>query len=279
MVTASPDVPPTGPDPRFRRRSDRLLAILSLLDEHDVVRLRQFVRQLAVSEATVRRDLSDLEEQGMLTRTHGGARRSAPATELPMRLRAGQSHHVKQLIARRAATFLPQGPCTVALGGGTTAAGVARELLYRNGLTVITNSLSTAAEMGSRPNLRVVMTGGTVRPNSLELVGLLAESAFASVTVDLAILGADGVSAEGGVTTYDEREARTNAVMVRHSRRAVVVADSTKIGRSTPAGVTGLGDIGDLVTDSGASCEELRRIRALGTRVHVVGAGSLADRG
>jgi DeoR family transcriptional regulator of aga operon len=256
------------------KRADRLVAILGVLNERGDVSLQDLVTELGVSVATVRRDLADLEGQGLLSRTHGGARVLAPALELPVRLRAGQSHQVKQLIARRAATFLPEGPFAIAIGGGTTAAGVARALIFRTDLTIVTNSLTTATEIGSRPNLRVMMTGGLIRANSFELVGALAENSFASINVGMAILGVDGVSAEGGITTHDETEARTNAAMIRHAQRTVVVADSSKIGRITLAKVAGLESVGDLVTDDAAPPEELRRIRALGTRVHVVGVQS-----
>lgn len=252
------------------KRSRRLLAVLRLLGEHETVGLHRFVDELGISVATVRRDLADLESQGLLTRTHGGARIASSAVEVPVRLRAGTSHRTKLLIARRAATFLPEGPYAVAIGGGTTAAEVARALVFRHELTIVTNSLTTAGEIGTRPNLRVLVTGGIVRPNSFELVGVLAENTFSALNVGTAFLGADGLSADGGVTTHDETEARTNAAMVRAAQRTVVVADSSKIGRVTLAQVADLAGIDDVVTDSGAPAEELDRISALGPRVHVV---------
>ncbi|GAA0291598.1 DeoR family transcriptional regulator [Kineococcus aurantiacus] len=253
------------------KRSRRLVAVLRLLGEQETVGLHRFVDELGVSVATVRRDLADLEAQGLLTRTHGGARTAASAVEVPVRLRAGTSHHLKQLIARRAATFLPEGPYAVAIGGGTTAAEVARALRFRPDLTIVTNSLTTAGEIGSRPNLRVLMTGGVVRPHSFELVGVLAENTFTALNVGTAFLGADGLSAAGGVTTHDETEARTNAAMIRSAQRTVVVADSSKVGRVTLARVAALDGIDDVVTDEHADEAELERLRAAGPRVHVVG--------
>ncbi|WP_432510763.1 DeoR/GlpR family DNA-binding transcription regulator [Kineococcus sp. SYSU DK001] len=265
MTTALP-LPRAGSG----KRSRRLVALLDLLSEGETVSLHRIVDELAVSVATARRDLADLEGQGLLTRTHGGARIAPSAVEVPVRLRAGTSHRTKQLIARRAATFLPEGPYAVAIGGGTTAAEVARALVFRTELTIVTNSLTTAGEIGSRPNLRVLVTGGVVRPNSFELVGVLAENTFSALNVGTAFLGADGLSAAGGVTTHDETEARTNAAMVRNAQRTVVVADSSKIGRVTLARVADLAGVHDVVTDSGAPDHELERIRACGPRVHVV---------
>jgi DeoR family transcriptional regulator of aga operon len=252
------------------KRSRRMLAILELLTDQGAVTLQDLVTTLGVSPATARRDLADLEQQGLLARTHGGARIAVPTSEIPVRLREGQSRGVKQRIGRAAAALLPDGPFAVAIGGGTTAASVARSLVFRNGLTIVTNSLTTASEIGARPNLRVVMTGGTIRPHSFELVGVLAENAFAAMNVGAAIVGMDGVSAVGGATTHDETEARTNAAMIGNAQRTIVVADSSKIGRTTLAPVVGMRGVHDLVTDDGAYPAELERIADLGVRVHVV---------
>ncbi|WP_254782991.1 MULTISPECIES: DeoR/GlpR family DNA-binding transcription regulator [unclassified Curtobacterium] len=260
----------TSPASGSGKRSRRMLAVLELLSEQGAVSLQDLVTSLGVSAATARRDLADLEQQGLLTRTHGGARIAVPTAEIPVRLREGRSQAVKQRIGRAAAALLPDGPLAVAIGGGTTAATVARSLVFRNGLTIVTNSLTTAGEIGARPNLRVVMTGGTIRPHSFELVGVLAENAFGAMNVGAAFVGMDGVSAAGGATTHDEIEARTNAAMLRNAQRTIVVADSSKIGRTTLAPVVGMQAVHDLVTDDGADRAELGRIADLGVRVHVV---------
>lgn len=252
------------------KRSSRKIAIITAVRERRSVGLDDLVRAFGVSAATIRRDLADLEDQGLLARTHGGARTLSPASEVPVGLRDSQYRDAKLLIARCAATLLPEGPCAVAIGGGTTAAGVARALMFRADLTVVTNSVTTASEIGGRPNLTVVVTGGVVRGHSLELVGALAESTFNAVTVGTAILGMDGVSVAGGATTHDGTEARTNSVMARRAHRVVVVADSSKIGRVTTARVADLGDVDDLVTDDAADPDELDRIRRHGVRVHTV---------
>lgn len=247
-----------------------MVRIIALVTDRGTVTLAELCRDLAVSAATVRRDLADLEDQGLLARTHGGARAFSSGQEVPVRLRDSQFRRAKQLIARRAATLLPDGPYAIAIGGGTTAAEVAKALMFRTDLTIVTNSLTTATEIASRPNLKVIMTGGVVRSHSFELVGALAENAFNAINVGTAILGMDGVGALGGATTHDETEARTNTAMVRHAQRVVVVADGSKIGRITLAKVADLTDVHDLVTDSTADAVELARIRARGVRVHVV---------
>jgi DeoR family transcriptional regulator of aga operon len=252
------------------KRSERMLAELSLLDEDGFVSLSTLTRELNVSAATVRRDLADMEEQGFLVRTHGGARVHSSQVEVPVRLRDSQFRAAKQRIARRAAELLPDGPYSIALSGGTTTAEVAKVLAVRPELAIVTNSLTTVMAIASRPNLKVIMTGGVVRPSSYEAVGVLAENTFNAINVGTAILGTDGVSAAGGVTTHDETEARTNNAMVRHAQRTVVVADGSKIGRLALAQVTEISGVETLITDASADPKELDLIREAGVRVIVV---------
>lgn len=116
------------------------------------------------------------------------------------------------------------------------------------------------------------MTGGVVRPSSYEAVGVLAENTFKAVNVGTAILGTDGISAQGGATTHDETEARTNHAMVANAQRVMVVADGSKVGRITLAKVADLSEINALVTDRTADPDELERIAAAGVEIYVVDA-------
>lgn len=253
-----------------RKRSERLLAELAMLDDEGSVSLVALTRNLQVSAATVRRDLADMAEQGLLVRTHGGARLQTAQPEVPVRLRDSRFREAKQRIARRAAEFLPAGPYSIALSGGTTTAEVVKVLATRPDLAIITNSLTTVMAIASRPNLKVIITGGVVRSSSYEAVGLLAENTFNAINVGTAILGTDGISALGGATTHDETEARTNHAMVAHAQHVIVVADGSKVGRVTLAKVADLSEIHTLVTDATADPAELERIAAAGVDIHVV---------
>lgn len=252
------------------KRSDRMLAVLSLLSDRESISLGLLSTELDVSAATIRRDLADMEAQGLLVRTHGGARASGPRGEVPVRLRDSQFRDAKRRIALKAAELIPTGPYAIAISGGTTTAEVAKALALRQQLTIVTNALTTAIEIASRPNLKVIMTGGVVRSSSFEVVGSLAENTFNAINVGTAILGTDGISSQGGATTHDETEARTNHAMVAHAQRVIVVADGSKVGRLTLARVAGLEDIDDLITDSSADPDELERIAAAGVTIHVV---------
>jgi DeoR family transcriptional regulator of aga operon len=246
-----------------------MLAIVERLQQKGSLTLVELTAELHVSPATIRRDLAELEDQRLLSRTHGGARVFGNDVELPERLRDTRFREAKALIARRAAQLLPTGRQVIALSGGTTTAEVARVLASRRELTIVTNSLTTASHLASRPTVQVIMTGGIVRSHSLELVGVLAENTFKAVEVGTAFLGVDGISAGAGATTHDDVEARTNAAMVASAQRTVVVADGSKVGRVTLATVAGCDRIDDLVTDSSADPLALDELRDRGVRVHV----------
>ncbi|MFF1571967.1 DeoR/GlpR family DNA-binding transcription regulator [Leifsonia sp. NPDC058292] len=254
------------------RRAKRMVEILDLVSDRGAISLAELSDTLGISAATARRDLSDLAAQNLLLRTHGGASALDRSRELPVALRDTRFQDAKRAIARAMVERLPAERYVIALCGGTTTAGVARELANHRDIAVVTNSLTIASLLSGFAGVRVVMTGGFLRPQSLELVGALAESTFNSVNVGTAILGADGITAGAGVTTHDETEARTNHAMVAKAQRAVVVADGSKIGRVALAQCAPIDEIATLITDSSADPEELQRIRAAGVEVVVVDA-------
>lgn len=249
-----------------------MVAILECVTARGTVSLAELSATLDVSPATVRRDLAELESQRLLLRTHGGATRFEARTELPVTMRDTQSREAKEAIARTMASLIPERHA-IALSGGSTTACVARALSTHKDLTVVTNSLTIAELAITFPQLKVFMTGGLLRAESLELVGVLAENTFNAINVGTAILGSDGVTAAGGVTTHDETEARTNHAMVAHAQRSVVVADGSKIGRLAMSKVADMSQIQVLITDSSADPDELDRIRACGVEVHVATVG------
>jgi DeoR family transcriptional regulator of aga operon len=249
------------------RRADRVAAILDRLAGEASVDAGRLAAEFGVSAATVRRDLQLLADQKLLSRTHGGAVPVDVGYELPVRFRAGQRREEKRRIARCAAARLPAGPVTLGLTGGTTTHALARLLAGRVDLTVVTNALNIAAELALRPLVRLIVTGGASRVQSYELVGPIADRTLAGLNIEVAVLGVDGISARGGLTTHDDLEAHTNAAMVRSARRVVVVADGSKVGRVRLARICDLAEVTELVTDGSADREALAEIRRAGTRV------------
>ena len=259
--------PGTAPDKtRSMRRSDRMSAILAALTDTGTLHVGELARRFAVSEATMRRDLALLEEQRLLTRTHGGALAQDVAYELPVRYR-GQHRDAKRAIARLAVQRLPGGPHVVGLTGGTTTSEVARHLADRTELTIVTNALNIAMDLVLRPRVKLIVVGGVSRAQSYELVGPWAEEVLGSVNIGTAFIGVDGVDAGGGLTTHDEIEARTNRAMIARAQRVVVVADGTKIGRVMLARMADLTSVHEVITDGSADPAALAALRRAGVTV------------
>jgi DeoR family transcriptional regulator of aga operon len=147
---------------------------------------------------------------------------------------------------------------------------VARALVDRSNLTIITNAVNIASDLALRPNLKLIVTGGCARSESYELVGPLAEASLMGLNLDLAIVGVDGITAAGGITTYDEVEAQTNRALLSRARTVVVVADGSKVGRLAFAQICPIATLGELITDASADPGELAKLREAGLTITIV---------
>ncbi len=251
------------------RRAERLSLILESLAADGTVDVSALAERFGVSAATVRRDLQFLDGQRMLTRTHGGAVAHEVLYELPLRYKAARHQVEKRRIAIAAAARVVDGS-VVGLTGGTTTTEVARAIVDRRGLTVVTNALNIASELAIRADLRLVVTGGTARPESYELVGPVAEQALERLNLDVAFVGVDGIAVDAGLTTHHEVEAHSNGTMVMRARRAVVVADSSKLGRVAFAQICPLDLVDELITDDAADPRAVRELMDAGLVVTIV---------
>jgi DeoR family transcriptional regulator of aga operon len=252
------------------RRGDRVAAILERLSADRSLGVAELAESFGVSQATLRRDLKALQEQRLLTRTHGGAQASDVAYELPVRYRDAQHREEKRRIAAAAVSRIPPGAHAIGLTGGTTTSEVARLLVERTDLTVVTNALNIAAELALRPRLRLVVTGGVSRSQSYELVGPWAEHTLLGLNLGIAFVGVDGITAEGGLTTHDEVEARTNAVLIGRARRTIVVADGSKLGHDLLARIVDVQEVDELITDDSADENAVAALRRAGLTVTLV---------
>jgi DeoR family transcriptional regulator of aga operon len=248
---------------------DRLSAILEALAGGGSVGVADLCGRLGVSAATVRRDLELLEQQRLLTRTHGGAVAQGVVYELPLRYKSARHQEEKRRIAAAAAERISDG-VAIGLTGGTTCTELARAIVDRQRLTVVTNALNIASELAVRPNLKLVVTGGTARPESYELVGPLAEASLAGLHLDLVIIGVGGIDADAGCTTHHEVEAHTDLALIERAQRVVVVADSSKIGGVAFARICPVSRIDALITDRSANVRSLRALRDAGLTVETV---------
>jgi DeoR family transcriptional regulator of aga operon len=252
------------------RQEDRLGVILEQLNQHSSVGVPELAAQLRVSQASVRRDLRLLEQQQLLTRTHGGAVASGVLYELPMRYRGGQRQEAKRAIARRALELLGAEVTSIGLNGGSTTTEVARALMSHGRLRVVTNALNIASELAVRAQIDLVVCGGSARSESYELVGPIAEATLSGLNLDVAIIGVDGVSAKAGLTTHHEVEAQTNRAILNAAERVIVVADATKIGRRAFARISEISAVSDIVTDQSADPRAVTDLERAGVTVHLV---------
>jgi N-acetylglucosamine-6-phosphate deacetylase len=204
-----------------------------------------------VSQATIRRDLDQLAQQQLVTRTRGGATAGHVSYDLPLRYKTGRHAAEKQRIGRAAAALVAPG-AAVALNGGTTTSEVARALATRPDLqdgtgapavTVVTNAMNIANELAVRQHIKIVVTGGVTRGQSYELIGPYATLVLAELTLDWAILGVDGLDVRAGATAHHEGEASINNLMATinnlmatRAEQVMVVADSSKLGQRAFAG-------------------------------------------
>lgn len=238
-------------------QQQRLNALLELISERGNVAIAEISEALDVSAATARRDLTTLAEQRLVTRTHGGAAALGTGYELPLQYKIARQADAKLAIARAATELVSLGD-SVGLNGGTTTSEVARALgraerLTRGegefGVTIVTNALNIAYELSVRSHVKIVVTGGVARRQSYELIGSLVSNSLAEMALDIAILGVDGLSAQFGATTLHEGEAEVSQEFGKVAKRVVVVADSTKLGKTTFARICRLDQIDVLVTD------------------------------
>jgi DeoR family transcriptional regulator of aga operon len=244
-------------------REERLSWLLETLAHTGRIDVETIAREGGVSSATIRRDLDHLEQQQMLTRTHGGAIANSVAYDLPLRYKAARHATEKQRIGSAAAALVSQGT-VIGLNGGTTTTEVARAIANRmkadtsddprsRGITVVTNAVNIANELTVRPNIKIIVTGGAARAQSYELVGSLASLILNKLTLDIVFLGVDSLDVRHGASAQDEDEANVNYLMASRAHQVVVVADSTKLARRAFAHICDTKDIHMLITDRGAS--------------------------
>lgn len=253
------------------KRAARLSAILDMLATQGEVTVDELVERLDASPATARRDLDSLAEQRLLTRTHGGAIAQSVAYELPIRYKSHHRTDEKARIAQVARDLVAPG-AVVGLSGGTTTTAIAAALAAsedtaQHGLTIVTNAVNIAAQLATRPDIKVVVTGGVIHSRSYELVGPFAEQLLSGIQLDIAFIGVNGMAAETGATTHDEREAAVNRMMAQRARRAVIVVDSSKIGVSSFAFVGGPELFPTVITDAGITEASRAALESVGHSV------------
>lgn len=253
----------------------RAKEILRLLLNHGKASVDDLTGALKTSPASVRRDLARLEARGLVNRTlggamlanHGGAVYEPFRFDAAFQIREDRFASEKQRIARAAADLVKHSE-TIGISAGTTTTLVARQLLQRKNLNVITNAVNIGMELSSSTTLNITLTGGTLRwAGAFSLVGPTALESLALVVVDRLFLGVTGVDAEHGATLIQPEEAAVCRAMTRRARQVIVVADSSKLGRVSPAVICSAREIDLLITDNEISQEMAAKFAAAGVKV------------
>ncbi|MEV7236284.1 DeoR/GlpR family DNA-binding transcription regulator [Streptomyces sp. NPDC051020] len=246
---------------------DRRHVILTAARREGAVEVVSLARQLAVSQETVRRDLRVLEEHGLLRRTHGGAYPVESAGfETTLETRTSRYVPQKVRIARAAAELLGEAE-TVFVDEGFTPQLIAEALPADRPLTVITASLTTASVMAVRDSVQVLLLGGRVRGCTLATVNHWTTSMLAGFVVDLAYVGANGISREHGLTTPDPAVCEVKAQAVRSARRRVFSGVHTKFGAVSFCRFAEVREFETIVTDTSLPAAEAQRYSLLGPQV------------
>src|SRR5262245_61446511 len=241
------------------RRSEQILQELLRNGEVAVDKLAE---QLKVSEATIRRDLTDLERQGLLLRSHGGAVPVAPMLYEPFRHVSSFQEQEEQCAAEKrriglmAANLITDGEI-IAIGAGTTTTQVARSIRHRKGITVVTNAVNIAMELSHPREIKVCITGGYLSGDWFAVVGDIAQRNASEIFVDKVFIGVDGIHAERGLTTNYPDQAAIHRSMMKQARERIVVADHRKIGLLGTSLIWPASEINTLVTDKATPDEAI----------------------
>jgi DeoR/GlpR family transcriptional regulator of sugar metabolism len=233
-------------EPRRRR-------ILEWIEEEGSARVRELADAFKVSDATIRQDLEKLENEGFIVREHGGAfLNRRPVQTDPLTLHHQDNMEKKRRIGALAAGLVKDGE-TLILDAGTTTTEIAKRLSPRKHLTVITNALNIAIILGSEPSFAIHMPGGQFKSPTLSLSGDKSVEYFRNIFAGKLFLATAGVDLEAGLTYPSFADLQLKEAMIKAAAHVYLVADSSKIGKSSFTRLGSLDVIQSFITDDGIS--------------------------
>jgi DeoR/GlpR family transcriptional regulator of sugar metabolism len=245
----------------------RRLETAELIEQRGEAKVAELSALFGVSDMTIRRDLEALQREGIIKRVRRGAiSATSRSYEPPFALRAERFREEKSRIGRAASSMVSDGE-TVILDVGSTVLAAAEVLRERRNLTILTPSLRAAWLLADKPDLRVIVTGGIVRPGERSLVGTLSERAFESLYCDILFMGIGGINVRAGLTEFNLEDARVKQEAMKYSQRRIVLADASKLGKVAFMRVAGLEEVDALITDAGADPDTVAELRSAGLEV------------
>jgi DeoR/GlpR family transcriptional regulator of sugar metabolism len=260
-------------DLRNLSQSERMEHVLHLLETRDYVQVAELSQAFAVSEVTVRSDLTELARQGLVARIRGGVRAlEHGGSEVGFDLRLRLEVDRKRAIARAAAAMVNEGEA-VALDASTTAYYLALELRSKRELVVVTNGLLVATALADAPGITVLVTGGMLRLSAMSLVGDFGADVLRTTRINKGFLGARGLSLSRGLMDLNPDEVRIKQEMADACEQVYGIFDGTKWHRSALLAFISVEELAGIITDSSAPTIEIEAWRAAGVTVIAVDPG------
>ncbi len=233
------------------------------------VLVSELAAALFVSEMTIRRDLSELENEGFLKRTHGGAVKEVSRSyEPPFSVRKNISSDKKRLIGRKAAEYVEEGD-TIAIDSGTTALVFAEELQSFRNLTIVTPSIHIAGKFLSNPGIETILAGGIVRKTEGSLVGDITRRTFENLYFDKFFMSTAAFSPDAGFTEYIIEDAEIKKLIISHSKKTIALMDSDKLEKTAFSLVCTPDEIDILVTNSEPNLKVKQSLQNSGVKIDI----------
>lgn len=241
--------------------------ILEIARKEGKVIVEDLASRFGVTVQTIRRDLSDLAEEGKLERVHGGAILPSSVANIGYEDRRGLHDAAKDDIARRCALALPEG-ASLFLNIGTSTEAVAQALLHHQNIMVVTNNLNVANILAANPECQVIVAGGMLRRSDGGLVGNMTIDTIEQFKVDIAVIGCSALDEDGDLLDFDVQEVGVSKAIIRQARSTFLVADHSKFQRNAPVRIASLRDITSIFTDKPLSAELTRKCQDWDTSIH-----------
>jgi len=250
-----------------RVNTGRLEQLQKYLVGRRMVTLEEIHAEFNVSIATARRDLDCLAQNGVVERIRGGAFIAAQASpQLPVFVRRQEQIQEKALIGLSAASLVAEGEA-VFLGGGTTVLEVAKNLIGRKNITVVTNSILVINALADQMDVRLVIVGGIFRPEEQTVYGHFSERMLEEINADKVIFGAQSINLNYGVMNDLTNDVSTDQAFIQTGRVLILVADHTKFNRLSTVSICSLERLQTIVTDRSTSPEMVKSLRERGIEV------------
>ncbi|HZJ88329.1 MAG TPA: DeoR/GlpR family DNA-binding transcription regulator [Sphaerochaeta sp.] len=241
--------------------------ILQLLQENGSCRVQELKKLFKVSEPTIRSDLESLEKTGLITRQHGGAYLNAlAAAPLSLTLPSRGHDEEKARIGKKAAEFVNNGD-NIILDSGTTVSEMVRHISTRHNLSIVTNALNIALQLGMEPTNNVLVVGGEFKPPTFSLTGEKGLDLFENLYVEKLFLATGGFSLDAGLTYPSFTDLAIKRAMIASAKTIYLLADSSKLERVLFASLGSANKIKYLVTDDGIDPEYIKKLKAVGITV------------